>query len=320
MITEARIREDLADLDGIGWITSLRAPAIQALVERRSLQLSLFDKTDLAEITDPNYPGERLIVCKNPLLADERARKRRELLDATEKQLAKVAAATRRAKAPLRGAAHIGLRVGKVFERFNVAKHFKLTITDKGFDFTRDHDRIAEESALDGIYVVRTSVGEKEMTARDAVRVYKSLATVERAFRSIKAVDIAIRPIHHRKADRVRAHVLICMLSYYVEWHMRRALAPMLFQDDAKPDGERRRKSIVAPAKRSKRAERKAATKRTADGEPVHSFSTLLGHLATLTLNQVQPKAKGVPAFNMLARPTKVQARAFELLGVAVKL
>lgn len=317
MITDARIRENLASLEGVAWITSLRSPAIQRLVERGSLQLNLFDEIGLAEITDAEYPGERLVVCKNPRLAEERARKRCELLDATEKQLAKISAATTRAKNSLRGAAKIGLRVGKILERYNVAKHFILVVTETGFTYRRDEKRIKQESALDGIYVVRTSVAKDELSESEAVKAYKSLATVERAFRCIKGIeDLALRPIHHRNAERVRAHVLICMLAYYVEWHMRRALAPMLFQDDAKADGARRRKNIVAPARRSKRADRKAATKRTPDGTPAHSFRSLLDHLATLTRNRIQPKDVRVPAFDMLAKPTPEQARAFQLLGI----
>jgi hypothetical protein len=258
-----------------------------------------------------------LVVCKNPRLAQERARKRIELLDATEKQLAKIAAATTRAKNPLRGADKIGLRVGKVLERYNVAKHFALEVTKTSFTYQRLADQIAKEAALDGIYVVRTNVAKGELTATATVKTYKSLATVERAFRCMKGIeDLALRPIRHRNDERVRAHVLICMLAYYVEWHMRRALAPMLFQDDAKVDGARRRKNIVAPAKRSLRADRKALTKRTADGTPAHSFRSLLAHLATLTRNRIQPKAPGAPAFDMLARPTLEQLRAFKLLGI----
>jgi len=321
MITDARIREDLADVEGLAWITSLRAPAIQALVERGSLQLSLFDEVDLAEISDPQYRDERLIVCKNPLLADERARKRSELIDATEKQLGKIAAAVRRPKNPLRGAAKIGLRVGKVLERYNVQKHFILSIADDQFEFRRDEQRIAEEAALDGIYVVRTSVSAENLGAEAAVRAYKSLAVVERAFRSLKSLeDIAVRPIFHRKPERVRAHVFICMLAYYVEWHMRQALAPLLFQDDDKRAAKRRRRSVVQPARRSVRAERKAETKRNHDGEPVYSFRSLLDHLATLTRNRVQPKIKGAPSFISLARPTPTQERAFELLGTQANL
>ena len=316
MITEARIREDLSKVDGLDWITALRAPAIAALVEGGSLQLSLFDKKDLAEINDPAYPGERLVVCKNPLLAEERTRKRRELLDATERELESVAKAVARAKRPLRGAAKIGLRVGKVMGRFKMAKHFKLTISDDSFRYERDEEAIAAESSLDGIYVVRTTVSPERMAPAEVVRSYKSLANVERAFRCIKTVDLNLRPIHHHKADRVRAHVFICMLSYYIEWHMRRALAPILFEDDDKPGGEKLRSSIVAPAQRSPRAESKALSKKTSDGEPVHSFKTLLRDLATVVKNRVQPKAEGTEPFDITTTPTSHQKRAIDLLKI----
>lgn len=320
MLTDARLREDLRPIEGLDWITALRAPAIQALAAGGALQLSLFDQQDLAEITHPDYPGERLIVCKNPLLAEERARKRGELLEATARELATIAAATARAKRPLRGQARIALRVGKVLGRRKVGKHFTLEITDTRFRFARDEAAIAREAALDGIYVLRTSVAADRLPTAEAVRSYKRLAAVERAFRSLKTVDLKVRPIHHRKADRVRAHVFLCMLAYYVEWHMRRALAPMLFDDDDPAAGEAARRSVVAPAQRSPRAKAKALTKRTDEGAPVHSFRTLLTDLATLTTNRVQPNAPGVPAFDILATPTPVQHRAFELLGVAPRL
>jgi len=320
MLTDARLREDLRPIEGLDWITALRAPAIQALAAGGALQLSLFDQQDLAEITHPDYPGERLIVCKNPLLAEERARKRGELLEATERELAKIAAATQRAKRPLRGQARIALRVGKVLGRRKVGKHFTLEITDTRFRAARDEAAIAREAALDGIYVLRTSVAADRLPTAEAVRSYKRLAAVERAFRSLKTVDLKVRPIHHRTADRVRAHVFLCMLAYYVEWHMRRALAPMLFDDDDPAAGEAVRRSVVAPAQRSPRAKAKALTKRTDEGAPVHSFRTLLADLATLTTNRVQPNAPGVPAFDILATPTPVQHRAFELLGVAPRL
>jgi hypothetical protein len=316
MITEARIREDLAKVAGLDWITALRAPAIAALVEGGSLQLSLFDRRDLAEISDPAYPGERLVVCKNPLLAEERARKRRDLLEATERELESIVKAVVRARQPLRGAAKIGLRVGKVMGRFKMAKHFKLTISDDSFRYERDEEAIAAESSLDGIYVVRTTVSPERMAPAEVVRSYKSLANVERAFRCIKTVDLNIRPIHHHKPDRVRAHVFICMLSYYVEWHMRRALAPMLFEDDDKPAGEKLRSSIVAPAQRSPRAESKALSKKTSDGEPVHSFKTLLRDLATVVKNRVQPKAEGTEPFDITTTPTFHQKRAIDLLKI----
>ncbi|MGH7630961.1 MAG: IS1634 family transposase, partial [Gemmatimonadales bacterium] len=281
MLTDARLREDLRPIEGLDWITALRAPAIQALAAGGALQLSLFDQQDLAEITHPDYPGERLIVCKNPFLAEERTRKRGELLETTERELAKIAAATTRAKRPLRGQAHIALRVGKVLGRRKVGKHFTLEITDTRFRAARDEAAIAREAALDGIYVLRTSVAADRLPMAEAVRSYKRLAAIERAFRSLKTVDLKVRPIHHRKADRVRAHVFLCMLAYYVEWHMRRALAPLLFDDDDQAAAEAERRSVVAPAQRSPRAKAKALTKRTDEGEPVHSFQSLLRHLRT---------------------------------------
>jgi Transposase DDE domain len=320
MLTEARLRADLRPLEGLDWITALRAPAIQALAAGGTLPLALFDQQDLAEITHPDYPGERLIVCKNPLLAEERARKRRELLEATERDLAAIAVATHRARRPLRGQTHIALRVGKVLGRRKVGKHFTLEITDRSVRATRDEAAIAREAALDGVYVIRTSIEAARLPTAEAVRTYKRLAQIERAFRSLKTVDRKVRPIHPRTADRVRAHVFLCMLAYYVEWHMRRALAPMLFDDDDPAAGEAVRRSVVAPAQRSPRAQAKALTKRTQEGAPVHSFPTLLADLATLTQNRVQPKAPGPPAFEMLATPTPLQRRAFELLGVSARL
>jgi hypothetical protein len=316
LITEARIREDLSTLEGLDWITALRAPAIAGLVARGALQLSLFDKRDLAEIRDPAYPRERLVVCKNPWLAEERGRKRRELLAASEQELEAVAKAVARAQRPLRGKDKIGLRVGKVLGHFKMGKHFKLTITDEVFQYQRDEQAIADEMSLDGIYVLRTTVNSERLAAEEVVRSYKSLAHVERAFRSLKTVDLHIRPIHHRKADRVRAHVLLCMLSYYVEWHMRRALAPILFEDDDKAAGEALRTSVVAPAQRSGGAQAKATTKQTSHGGPVHSFTTLLRDLATVVKNRVQPKADSAVAFDIVTRLTPNQALAFELLGV----
>jgi transposase len=316
MITDARIREELSPVEGLDWITSLRAPAIAALVASGSLQLSLFDQKDLAEIRDPAYPGERLVVCKNPLLAEERGRKRRELLAATEAELAVVAKAAARTKRPLRGKEQIGLRVGKVLGHYKMAKHFKLTITDDSLGYERNEDTIASETAIDGIYVVRTSVRADKLAAEDVVRSYKGLAAIERAFRSLKTVDLHIRPIHHHKADRVRAHVLLCMLSYYVEWHMRRALAPLLFDDEDKPAGDALRSSIVAPAQRSPSAQAKACTKRTDRDGPVHSLATLIQDLATLVKNRVQPRADGTDPFDIITKPTPGQRQALDLLRV----
>lgn len=320
MITNARIRDDLMTAQGIEWITALRAPAIRKLVEQGVLQLGLFDQRDLAEITSPEYPGERLMVCKNPLLTDQRRRKREELLAATERQLSKIVAATARLNNHLKGQDKIGLRVGKVLGRFKMEKHFLIEITDTSFTYQRDQTSISQEAALDGIYVIRTSVSAEALSSQDTVRSYKQLANVERAFRCLKTVDLKVRPIHHRKADRVRAHVLLCMLAYYVEWHMRRLLAPILFDDDDKPSADKRRASIVAPARRSPRAESKAATKRTEDAEPVESYQSLLANLATIVKNTNRPKIKEGPEFEIITTPTPHQQRAFDLLGVSHRL
>jgi len=314
MITEARLREDLTPVEGLDWITALRAPAIQKLVDGQAFQLSLFDKKDLAEITSPDFPGERLVVCRNPFLAAERGRKRTELLAATEKELAKVAKATLRANHPLRGKAAIGLRVGKVLGRFKMGKHFQLTIEDTRFAFHRNEDSIRHEAAVDGIYVLRTKVPASVLQSEEVVRTYKSLSTVERAFRSMKSIDLKVRPIHHHKADRVRAHVFLCMLAYYLEWHMRRALRPMLFDDEDKQAAQAERSSVVAPARRSPAALAKAFTKRTANDQPVHSFRTLLSDLATIVKNRVQPKANGAEPFDVVTRPTSLQQKALDLL------
>ncbi len=308
----ARIREDLKPTEGIDWITAVRAPSIQQLVESGSLQMGLFDEKDLAEILDPAYPGERLIACKNPILAEERARKREDLLKATEKELAQIAAATQKAKRPLRGESAIGLRVGRVLGRFKMSKHFRIRIEDSGFHYERDQKRIAEESALDGIYVIRTSLPLEKLSSSDTVRCYKRLSSVERAFRSTKTVDLKIRPVHHRLEKRVRAHVLLCMLAYYVEWHMRRDLAPILF-DDEQPIPKA---SPVAPAERSTPAQQKAHSKRTADQLPVQSFQSLLGDLATIVKNRIRPRTTADTAFDMITTPTPLQQRALELLHV----
>jgi hypothetical protein len=315
MITDARIREELSGVDGLDWITCLRAPAIAKLVESGALQLSLFDQRDMAEIVTPAFPGERLVVCRNPLLADERSRKRQDLLAATERELERIVKAVNRKARPLRGRDRIGLRVGKVLGRFKMGKHFQLTIEDDAFRWQRDEAAIAAEAHLDGIYIVRTTVHADALPAVEVVRSYKSLSNVERAFRSMKTAELHIRPIHHRKADRVRAHVLLCMLSYYVEWHMRRALAPILFDDNDRAAAEARRDSVVAPARRSEVADEKAATKRTECGEPVHSFKSLLRDLATVVKNRIQPKA-AADAFDMITRPTALQQRAVDLLAI----
>src|SRR6266581_129932 len=315
MITSARIRQDLPASHGIQWISALRANQIQKLAKDGQLQMSLFDQTDLVEIAHPDFPGERLIACFNPLLAEERARKRPDLLAATEKQLEKIAAATQRPKRALRGKHNIGLRAGKILNRYKMGKHFQLRIEEDGFHYERKTANIEREKSLDGIYVIRTSVQPEALSSQQVVASYKSLSGVERAFRSLKTVDLHVRPIHHRLPHRVRAHILLCMLAYYVEWHMRQRLAPLLFDDDDKPQAQAARTSIVAPAQRSAAAQRKALTKHTREGMKVHSFQTLLGDLATIVKNRIQPKDPNVAAFDMLTQPTAIQQRAFDLLG-----
>ena len=320
MLTAARLREDLGPA-GLDWITALRAPQVKALVRDGALQLSLFDQTDLAEITHPDYPGERLVACMNPLLEAERARKRESLLAATEADLAKIAAATQRARRPLRGKDKIALRLGRVLDRRKVAKHFSIEIGDDHLSYARDLGSIADEAALDGIYVLRSSVGGDELGSGEIVSSYKALAHVERAFRAFNT-DLDIRPIRHRTENRVRAHVFLRMLSYYITWHMQARLAPMLFRDDDKPAAEAARQSPVAPATRSPRALKKAATKRTPglDDLPVHSFETLLRDLATICLNQIQPADPALPGFRLVTTPTPPQRQAFQLLGGSHRL
>lgn len=319
MLTEARIKQELRP-NGLDWITALRSPAIRALMDEGVIQPSLFDERDLAEITSPAYPGERLMACRNPLLADERARKRKELLAATEKDLNPIVVATQRRKNRLRGKDRIALRAGRVLHRHKMGKHLQLHITDDSFRYERDEESIAAEAALDGIYVVRTSLPASTLGTDQTVLAYKGLAAAERAFRSLKTVDLKVRPIHHRLEGRVKAHVLLCMLAYYVEWHMRRALAPILFDDDDKPAGQARRTSVVARAQRSARAEQKAATKQTRDGQPAHSFQTLLADLATLTKNRVRFQRSNDATMTVYTQPTAVQQRALSLLQVSANL
>jgi transposase len=319
MITSARIREDLSASHGIQWISALRANQIQKLATGGQLQMSLFDKTDLVEIAHPDFPEERLIACFNPLLAEERARKRPDLLAATEKQLEKIAAATKRPKRPLRGKQNIGLRAGRILNHYKMGKHFQLRIEEDSFHYERKTANIEREKNLDGIYVIRTSVKQETLSSQQVVASYKSLSGVERAFRSLKTVDLHVRPIHHRLPDRVRAHILLCMLAYYVEWHMRRSLAPILFDDDDKLQAQAARASIVAPAQRSAAAKRKALSKQTSDGIKVHSLQTLIGDLATIVKNRIQPTDKNIAAFEMLTQPTVLQQRALDLLGVTLR-
>jgi hypothetical protein len=317
MITQARIDGDLRPT-GLDWISALRAPALQGLVGGGHLQMSLFDERDMAAITSPDFPGERLIVCRNPDLARERARKREDLLAATERDLAKVAAATTRKTKPLRGEAKIGLAVGAVVDKHKMAKHFELTIIETQFTFRRKTRQIAEEAALDGLYAVRTSLPEDTLGDAATVRAYKSLAMVERAFRCLKTVDLHVRPLHHWLEDRVRAHVFLCMLAYYLEWNLRAKLASMLYHDDDKEAAEALRDSPVAKAQRSPSALAKSATGRAADGVPVHSFQSLLADLATLARNTIVTAIAPDRPFTVLTRPTPIQQKAFDLLAIPV--
>ena len=318
MLTAARLREDVRPA-GLDWITALRAPQVKALVRDGDLQLSLFDVQDLAEITSPDFPGERLVACMNPFLEAERARKRESLLEATEADLAKIAAACARTRAPLRGRDKIAVRVDRVLRRRKVAKHFTTEITDDSIRYARDQDSIAAEAKLDGIYVLRTSVASGDLDSGQVVSSYKALAQVERAFRAF-STDLDIRPIRHRTAGRVRAHVFLRMLSYYLSWHLQNRLAPLLFTDDDKPAAQATRPSPVAPATRSPRALAKAATKHTPAALPVHSFATLLTDLATICLNTIAPADPAVPGFRLVTTPTAVQRQALELLGVSHRL
>jgi transposase len=317
MLTSARIDKELrpAHLD---WISALRAPQIKALVEAGAIQLSLFDRQDLVEISHPDYPDERLVCCHNPALAEERARKRTELLAATEQELATIAAATTRDKRPVRGKDKIALKVGKVINHYKMAKHFDLDITDDSFRFTRKDDQIAAEAALDGIYVLRTSLPEPTLGRDDVVGRYKSLADVERFFRTLNS-ELDVRPIRHRLANRVRAHLFLRMLSYYIVWHMKAALAPILFVDNDKPAAVAKRANPVAAAQRSDPALTKAARKRTQDDYPAHSFTSLLADLATICANQIQP-SDDMPAFTKITNPTALQRRAFHLLDISHRL
>jgi len=319
LVTQARITDELAGIAGMDWISALRSGAIQQLVVNGVFQPSLFDSRDMAEVTSPDYPGERLIVCRNPFLAEKRARKRKALLDATEVLLQEVVDATRRKKRAFKGKERIALRVGRIIGRHKMGKHFILHIEEDSFSFARNEESIAREAALDGFYVIRTSVKRERMDARETVAAYKSLSRVEQAFRAMKSVDIKVRPIYHRLNDRVRAHIFLCMLAYYVEWHMRQRLAPLLFDDEKKAEMADQRASVVAPAERSPSAEEKARSKKTQDGMPVHSFQTLLKGLSTITRNTLQFEVPGAEPICSVTAPTRWQAEVLELLGVSLK-
>jgi transposase len=318
MITDARIDQELRPR-GVDWITALRAPTIKKLMKEGPLQLSLFDERDLAEIRSTDFPGERLVACRNPLLAEDRARKREELLQATEAKLAKVQARTRRPRQPLRGEDAIGVEVGKVLGASRVAKHFRYRIAEDSFTFERKASSIEAEAALDGIYVIRTNVPEAELGAEEVVRAYKDLSEVEQAFRVMKGFALEVGPIRHRLEERVRAHVFLCMLARYVRWHMEQALAPLLLTDHDPQGAQACRSSIVAPARRSRAGERKVRRQRTDEGDPARSFETLMADLKTLTKNETRVEGTEV-TFDKYARPTPLQEQAFRLLGVSYRM
>ncbi len=311
MISQKAIAE-MRDSEEIGWITALKSASIRTLIEQKQLQLGLFDERNLIELSSPDYPGERLVACRNPELAKLRAHKREALLAATEKNLEPIKVKVAAGK--LAGMDVIGVRVGKVINQYKVAKHFELVIDERSFSFRRKPDSIATEAALDGLYIIRTSVPVTQMEAADCVRNYKSLANVERAFRSIKTVDLKVRPIHHRLADRVRAHIFLCMLAYYVEWHMREAWRELMFADT--DQAAKTTRDPVAPAKRSRSAQIKASRRTLDDGTPAHSFSTLMAELSTLVRNTCRTPHAGddAPTFTVLTTPNPTQHRALELV------
>ena len=315
-LPDTQIQAHLKSLDGWEWITALRAAQIRKLFDAGTLKLEHFESQSLIELSCDTYPDERLIACRNHRLAVQAGHKREALLQASETQLDEIVAATKRSKRPLQGAAEIGVRVGQVLNRFKVAKHFEVTITDTSLRYQRQAHSIDADVQLDGIYVIRTSVSTQTLDASAVVATYKSLSEVEQAFRCIKMTDLKIRPIFHHLESRVRAHVFICFLAYYVEWHMRQRLAPILFEEDDPDEAQRLRASIVAPAQRSASARHKAGRKQTSTGEPVHSFQSLLSDLATITKSQVQPRQLSLASFEKVTQPTTLQQRAFELLEV----
>ncbi|AFS52560.1 IS1634 family transposase [Leptospirillum ferriphilum] len=319
ILTQVQI-DKVREIPGFDWITALRSPLIAKLRDQGAIQASLFDTKHLAEITSPDYPGERLIVCRNPVLADRRAWKREELLAATEKNLQRVVEAVQRPKNPLRGKDKIALRVGKMIDKHHVGKHFDLTFEDDSFSFRRNEGKIREEAALDGLYVIRTSLEKEILGAEKTVGAYKALSQVERAFRSLKTVDLEIRPIYHRLSDRVKSHVFLCMLAYYVEWTMKQKLAPLLFAEEDREGAEQEREDIVSPAMPSKATRKKAGSHRTEEGLPVQTFGGLLEDLGTLVKNVMQAGKDETARFTMLTASTPLQQKALELLGAGPNL
>ena len=316
MLTETQL-DTLRQYEGIGWISALRSPAIRGLVEEGHLQLSLFDERRLAEVTSPDYPGERLIACFNPMLAEERRRKRADLLEATEKELGKIERQVkRRTRTPLSGE-EIALKLGKVLNKYKMGKHFQTRIEDGRFEWSRDEEKVDREAKLDGIYILRTSEPASSLSAEDAVRGYKSLSQVERAFRCLKGIDLRVRPIHHHKEETVRGHIFLCLLAYYVEWHLRRALAPLLFEDEHLPQARAQRNPVVK-AEISEQARQKKASRTSSDGFDLHSFETLFSELATRTLNICRLQSDQTsPTISQLTQATPFQQRVWQLLGLS---
>jgi hypothetical protein len=318
MLTSARI-EEVRKTEDLAWISALQAPQVKKLAESGALQLELFDRTDLAEIhCEEHFPGERLVACLNPNLRDERTRKRNELLDETEKQLAQIAAACARPKNPYRGKDRIARRIEREVGKYKMLKHFELTITETSLSYERNHDQIAQEAALDGIYIVRAGrIGPEQMQKEQLVETYKSLSGVERAFRGLKTESLHVRPVFHREEDMVRAHIFLCMLAYHLQWHLQQELKPALFADEI--PGGAPRSSPVAKARRSEKAGTKAANKKSEDGQPLHSLRTLLADLATLCRNSIRPAVKGADVFHKLTDPTPLQSKIFGLLKITPK-
>lgn len=317
MLTQARIDEELRHLEGVAWISALNHKSVNALVNEGTLQPELFDNFGVAEIQSAKYPDERLVVCFNPALAKKRSEKRLEMLAVTDGKLAKIQEATKRAKNPYRGKDRIGRRVQREAGKYKMLKHYELSIEEGGFEFARNEQSIAKEGALDGFYIIRSGrISSEEMGSEALVTAYKKLSEVEKAFRTYKSMDIKVRPIHHRDEEMVRSHIFLCMMAYYVEWHMREALAPMLFGDEHKDQARAVRKSPAEPVRKSAQAVRKAEEKTDGQGRPLHSFQTLMEHLRGIVRNRIEPGIKGIPAFSKETRPDAVQSRALELLGL----
>jgi len=316
ILRSARIKEDLLPCE-LDWVTALRRPAISDLIKRGAFQPSLFEEVDLAEIPDPAYPGERLMVCRNPILAEERARRRSELLERTERDLKVIQEAVDRPKKPLQGAGEIGRKVGAVLAHYQAGRFYDVRITDLCLSFHRKAAFIQEDTALDGFYVIRTSVGPEVLTAQEAVKAYKELSHIETAFRLLKTVDLEIRPIYHALSDRVRAHAFLCMLAYYLEWHMRRDLAPLLFGEEDPEARQSTRKTVVSPTRATKVAQTKRSKKVTPEGFPVQDFRGVLKTLSTQTQQIVQPPVAKLPTFRRVPPATPYQKRAFELLQLS---